>query len=47
MKAEDRGANEDCKLCKHGVNCINGRYCLKIKQYVGHYTYSPCKVTRK
>lgn len=26
--------NEKCLACIHGRNCINGRWCEKLKKYV-------------
>lgn len=34
---------EDCNKCKHGRNCINGRYCQKLKQYVEYSKETNCK----
>nr|DAE08314.1 MAG TPA: hypothetical protein [Siphoviridae sp. ctnsL8] len=33
----------ECKTCSNGINCINGRFCAKLKMYVQHKCYSPCK----
>lgn len=26
--------NEQCRTCAHGRNCINGRWCEKLRKYV-------------
>ena len=26
--------NDECRSCPHGRNCINGRWCEEIKNYV-------------
>ena len=26
--------NDACRVCVHGKNCINGRWCDKLKSYV-------------
>nr|DAS53448.1 MAG TPA: hypothetical protein [Caudoviricetes sp.] len=32
-----------CETCTEAYNCINGRFCKKLKMYVQHKCYSPCK----
>ena len=34
--------NEQCRTCAHGRNCINGRWCEKLRKYV-QYDKKPCK----
>ena len=35
-------ANDKCTSCKQSRNCINGLYCMALKQYVEWSTSSPC-----
>lgn len=34
--------NERCRTCAHGRNCINGRWCEKLKKYVEYAKELEC-----
>lgn len=36
-------SNDTCMQCADGRNCINGRYCLKLRGYVTYYATPPCQ----
>lgn len=43
--------NERCRTCAHGRNCINGRWCEKLRKYVQYdknrYVKMEIKVNKK
>lgn len=32
-----------CRDCESGRNCINGRWCTKLRRYVTHISAAPCE----
>nr|DAM56884.1 MAG TPA: hypothetical protein [Caudoviricetes sp.] len=36
-----------CLSCHWGINCINGRYCTKVRKYVTHHTVALCETSTK
>lgn len=36
--------NDECRSCSHGRNCINGRWCEKVKKYVQYASTKLCEV---
>ncbi len=38
---------DECKDCQFRRNCINGLYCMKIKEYVQYVPFQKCKFKTK
>lgn len=35
--------NMKCETCQYGRNCINGRWCEKLKIYVQYFSKPKCE----
>lgn len=40
--------NDECRICPYGRNCINGRWCEKVRKYVQYAKTKLCedKITK-
>lgn len=43
MSTNKETAPAKCIACQQGRNCINGRYCTKLRQYTEHYSEPLCE----
>ena len=39
----NRPTNPKCNSCQDSRNCINGKFCMKLKKYVEGAQAPPCK----